>query len=231
MKGVLRKALDGHALNDSIQPGKQALEHEHRLAVHATSSTITDSLHFDRAVAAIAPSDPKFDYLIGVRGSTDAVEAVEVHRATADRIKELIAKKAWTERYLAKIPLPVARWHWVATNRIGFRRGSNEERRLIAARSGSPSSGSRCEDAWRGDSMIRKMLFGCLMLGMTAAAGCGSDSSFTCSTGGACRAGRTFESCCSATQCEYRADGMTFRCDGTNCSSAASRVVAYCSGS
>ncbi len=73
--------------------------------------------------------------------------------------------------------------------------------------------------------VVVKGLLAAVALSSVLLVGC---DPYDCSVGGDCRGGK-WEACCTNTQCEYRAPpDETFECDGTDCASAASRVVAYC---
>lgn len=101
--------------------------------IETSAITITDSLDFDAALKPSAGADPRYDYLLGLRGATDCIDAVEVHPATSGEVKRIVAKCTWSRAYLHTCAVGVRHWHWISTNRIGFRRGGQEERRLRAA--------------------------------------------------------------------------------------------------
>jgi len=56
---------------------------------------------------------------------------------------------------------------------------------------------------------------------------CGGNGAIQCQPSATCGTSQV-QVCCSTQQCEYRVDGMTFACAGTNCVLASGQVLAYC---
>jgi len=76
--------------------------------------------------------------------------------------------------------------------------------------------------------MTKKITLVLVTLGLAlASVGCSSSPAYTCQGGLMCGA-NAVQSCCTTTQCEYRAPGRTFPCNGTDCMAAAMQLAAYC---
>lgn len=139
--GVLKKALAKSAgLSAAVATGKQAIKGEHReLLVEAdrTAARITDSLDLDVYRQDAAPSEHRWDYLVGVAGhAATCVVAVEVHPAREDQVTRMIEKAKAARRVLrAECQAdPVdGLWHWLASKNVDCSRAGSAERRLKEA--------------------------------------------------------------------------------------------------
>jgi hypothetical protein len=66
------------------------------------------------------------------------------------------------------------------------------------------------------------------------AVGCSSNSSNSSSPTQSCQSAtscsKTFQTCCTATQCHYVYNGTTYNCNGTDCTAAAQQLAAAMCG-
>jgi hypothetical protein len=139
--GVLGKRVArSKRLAAPLRVGKQALKGEHRklLEEDRAAAQVTDSLDLDASEKAGHEDKPRWDYLVGVRGSAvgERVVAVEVHPATAKEVKVLLAKKLAAQVVLKaeqQAGLVDGGWHWLASKDIGLTRNTAEARRLQQA--------------------------------------------------------------------------------------------------
>jgi len=96
---------------------------------------IACSVFFDECVGQFAPESARWDYLVVSTLSRRKVVAVEVHEGTVHAIDQMLAKKAWTQRYLQEhcpAALPKS-WLWVAPEGVRFPRGGTHAKRLATA--------------------------------------------------------------------------------------------------
>lgn len=116
-------------LGPIIHDDKHALEGRDKKKIQIDASC---SVALDEEGPPGRPGEKRWDYLIVVRRSEEA-HAVEIHQATPGNVKEMIAKKAWAERLLAR-ECPghtVNKWHWVARTRVDFPRHRIRELELL----------------------------------------------------------------------------------------------------
>jgi hypothetical protein len=135
-KGVLLQALSKNLCED-VAAGKQAVKGAHRPLLVEDRARVIDSLDLDSYCHKLGPSDPRWDYLIGVKGGTDTwVVAVEVHPARDDQVDAMISKAKAARRVLRsecqKDPVD-GLWHWLASKNVDCSRGGVTERRLKEA--------------------------------------------------------------------------------------------------
>lgn len=79
-----------------------------------------------------------------------------------------------------------------------------------------------------------KLLFS-ILAAMAVASGCTTTVTTTPTPGATCtdyqdcpKYNGKIQSCCTATTCEYRANAQVYACNGKDCASASTTVVAYC---
>ncbi len=124
------------ALRDWIQPGIQALSRADRRRIELSQANfVVDSIALDAALKDEHPSTARWDYWIGVRGSTGPLVAVEVHPATHGEVKGVIAKKHWAAGVANKhmSDKSVAAWYWIASGKTSITSNSRESRQLANA--------------------------------------------------------------------------------------------------
>lgn len=101
-----REAVEAaaHPLNDSYNPGKQALKREHRAQVQGRDRAFTGSVDIDGALQADPRyrHDPRWDYGLGYEHPSGLEQAlwIEVHPASTGEVRAVIQKLEWLKQYL-----------------------------------------------------------------------------------------------------------------------------------
>lgn len=110
-------------LREAIRKGLGALESGHRSYVDGPIRTAFDeSVDIDAALKSEAPTDNRWDYLLGHDESSEVV-GLEPHSANTKEISVVIAKKKAALDQLRphlKSGKRVARWFWVASGKTSF---------------------------------------------------------------------------------------------------------------
>ena len=141
-----RKAVTACA-DLTLWDGLQAVSTADREKIHTENTrSVTGSVNIDKDLENQFPTDNRWDYAVGYRGS-DAVEKaffIEVHSAETSEIRCVVRKaqslKAWAERNapdLWNMTLP-REIHWVASGRCDLRLNDSYRRQLALAGVGSP---------------------------------------------------------------------------------------------
>jgi len=119
-------------------PGLQAIRRCDRTHMDCPdTSVLAGSINLDEAVETLYPSDPRWDYGIGlvVNQRDDRVIWVEVHPASTSNVGEMLRKRDWLRAWLKTSAPKVRRlqchaFYWVASGRIAISRNSPQARRL-----------------------------------------------------------------------------------------------------
>ena len=123
-------------LQASVQRGLRAMSGEHRRLVDPDARRrFDDSLDLDEASRRSAPSDPRWDYLLG-DGESDAVIAFEPHPLNGGAVDAVVRKKRSAERLLGehlRDGNAVRRWFWVTSGGGSIPKGSPQQRKLTKA--------------------------------------------------------------------------------------------------
>ncbi len=131
----------------TLRDGLQAVSPANRGKIRPKDTrSVTGSVDIDEDLKKKLPTDNRWDYAVGYKGS-DTVEKVffiEVHSAETSEIRCVINKarslKAWAERNapdLWNMTLP-REIHWVASGRCDLRLNDSYRRQLALAGVGSP---------------------------------------------------------------------------------------------
>jgi len=141
-----REAVEAtRPLREQFRVGLQALRRSDRGRVRCSDPRrLCGSVNLDEALREEYPNDPRWDYAIGVtRGKSDAILWLEAHPASSRHIDEILKKvqwlKAWTGRHAPALKALPRYYRWVATGKIAFRRGGQEEKKLAQEGIGFPS--------------------------------------------------------------------------------------------
>jgi len=101
--------------------------------------SIAGSVNVDTALSSMYPSDPRWDYLIGMvqrqaRSADLLFLWVEVHPASSHHVDEVIRKLGWLKSWIAREAPAIrgapSRFVWLASGRVGFRAGSRQMRTI-----------------------------------------------------------------------------------------------------
>ena len=120
--------------------GVRALPKAHCTLIRISNSRRLDgSINIDQALRHAKPNDPRWDYAVGIKPSTDDGRAVwiEVHPASSSHVDPVLAKLAWLRDWLEDeapaLNQVKARYVWLATGTVALP-GNSPKRRLIAER-------------------------------------------------------------------------------------------------
>jgi hypothetical protein len=139
MPGAFKKAVQGtralaHAYRDGLQAIRSA---DHQRMICQEPRRLTGSVDMDEALRSSHPNDARWDYGIGVNRIGERVLWVEVHPASSDHVKEIVAKVTWLRNWLkseahllAKLP---CRFVWVASGTVGLTRTGRQLREVAKA--------------------------------------------------------------------------------------------------
>lgn len=118
-----------------LRPGLSALKPaEGKGRVHKGERALLGSVVMDDDCRTAFPTDPRWDYVIGVDHDTVA-HFVEVHSAETSAVSKMEQKLRWLMDYLARpaqtelAKLPRA-FHWVASGRVNIPQNTPQYRRL-----------------------------------------------------------------------------------------------------
>jgi hypothetical protein len=127
-------------LRGAVAKGLQAVRARDRERFHSTDArNIRGGVNLDEALGRARPDEPRWDYVVGVRGAgrNDHAAWAELHPASSLHVEEVLRKLRWLKAWLAA-EAPALRalpssFHWVATGSVAFRRGGREEKLLAQA--------------------------------------------------------------------------------------------------
>jgi hypothetical protein len=99
---------------------------------------LAGSINIDAALSHECPTAPRWDYGIGHRrGDGEEAVWVEVHRASAAHVGDIIRKKKWLEDWLSENALPLQAltrrtdgYVWLSTGGVDLQRSSRQARLL-----------------------------------------------------------------------------------------------------
>lgn len=132
----------------TAQAGLGALAHRSRAVTRLPGVTISGNLDLDDAFRSSEPQANRWDYGVGYIFKREHLAVwIEVHGATsAGEVKTMTRKLIWLKTMLARNEFRALstlterndrhgfrRYWWIAPGKIGFRRGSREERVLAQA--------------------------------------------------------------------------------------------------
>ena len=124
-------------LAQAFRLGLRALKKVDRRRIHCRNTrNLTGSVNLDDALHDPHPSDPRWDYGIGIRQSrgSDRVTWVEVHSASSSHIQEVLNKFAWLREWLrSSAPLlnrMPAEYVWVASGSVHIPPNSPQRKKL-----------------------------------------------------------------------------------------------------
>ena len=130
-----RRALEKLPVGAHVQPGKRAIEAKYRQLIR-DEVAVECSLNLDAATEALRRKRGErcWDYVAAVLDHAQPI-AIEVHPCHGGSIDEMREKKAWSQRFLDTHSIGITQWFWLVPPNatIGIRRGSSEEKRLLAA--------------------------------------------------------------------------------------------------
>jgi hypothetical protein len=113
--------------------GLDALGAHSHFIMTASPRLIDGSVNIDDCTRKYYPNDNRWDYVISHRGKA---YYLEVHPATAGKVKEVIAKKQWLLGWLKEkasilnnYPSGNPKFTWIFTGRCGLSKTSTEYRR------------------------------------------------------------------------------------------------------
>jgi hypothetical protein len=113
-----------------VEEGKAALKKEHRKQVEMQA---TCSVNLDTHGPPSERGEKRWDYVL--MNHDGKGHGVEVHPARTSDVGDMIAKKRWAEKVLAREArgLAVVAWHWVASGRVDVRRHDRARKQLAQA--------------------------------------------------------------------------------------------------
>ena len=125
------------SVRDRFREGLQAIRNVDRARLSCASpQLLRGSVDVDSALEAAQPANPRWDYAIGLgrHSRPDLVIWLEVHPASSSHVDEVLSKLHWLRNWLrtdapALCAMP-AQFRWVATGKVSFRRGSQEQKRI-----------------------------------------------------------------------------------------------------
>jgi hypothetical protein len=120
------------------RPGLQALPAADRSRITASDPRrIRGSVNLDAALSASRPSEPRWDYGIGLPEGRNSDQAVwvEVHPASSRHVEEVLNKHRWLRHWLESEAQELERisrhFVWLASGKVSFP-ASSPQRRLVA---------------------------------------------------------------------------------------------------
>jgi hypothetical protein len=125
------------AIRDGFRDGLRAVRNVDRSRLQCSSPRrLRGSVDLDKALKIALPTDPRWDYAIGIshHPHSDHVVWLEVHPASSSHVDEILNKLRWLKSWLSTDAPALqslrADFCWVATGTVSFRRGSREEKRI-----------------------------------------------------------------------------------------------------
>lgn len=126
-------------LKDAYRSGLQAIRTRDRDRIHCGSPRrLSGSVDLDTALRDSHPSDPRWDYGIGLRigGKAERVSWVEIHPASSEHVQEVLEKLAWLRAWLRasapRLNEMAQEYVWVASGRVRLPPNAPKRRRLAA---------------------------------------------------------------------------------------------------
>lgn len=136
MSSAFEKAVRSVApLAQAYRKGLQAIRNRDLQRITSRrQERLTGSVDLDAALRPSLPNANRWDYGIGVKGSSEHVVWVEVHPASSNHVQDVIDKASWLRGWLvkdapslAKLPRQLV---WVASGTVALTAGSPQRRRL-----------------------------------------------------------------------------------------------------
>lgn len=123
MTPIRRQLRSDSTLLDELKSGLGALKAVDRSRIEeAIKARFGDSLDADAAFLSVAPSENRWDYLLGDEVSKQ-IYGLEPHSAKQDEVSTVIAKKRRALEHLRRhwrAGSPVVAWFWVASGSVQF---------------------------------------------------------------------------------------------------------------
>jgi len=131
----------------TLRDGLQAVSTADREKIHTENTrSVTGSINIDKDLENQFPTDSRWDYAVGYRGSDNGERTffIEVHPAETSEVRCVINKarslKAWAERNAPDLwnmtdPIEI---HWIASGRCNVRLNDSYRRLLAMEGVGSP---------------------------------------------------------------------------------------------
>ncbi len=126
-------------LAEAYKPGLQALKTVDRRRIQCSNTgDLTGSIALDQALRDSHPSDPRWDYGIGVRKTqnSDRVIWIEVHPASSSHIQDVLDKLRWLTNWLTssapRLKKMPAEYVWIATGKVNISPSSPQRKKLAA---------------------------------------------------------------------------------------------------
>lgn len=128
-------------LDSAVEDGLGALRRADRERIAcADPRRIAGSVDIDTTLRESHPSDPRWDYAVGVvggPGTSDRVHWIEVHPANSRHVDEVLAKLQWLRRWLVEVDSPLRElavtFVWVASGAVALPKHSPQRKRVAAA--------------------------------------------------------------------------------------------------
>ncbi len=127
-------------LEQAYRSGLQALRAVDRGRIDCPDPKgLAGSLDLDSCLKELLPSDPRWDYGIGLNRSEghDQIVWIEVHPANSHHVDEVLRKHRWLKDWLhvhGSLLKPMsARFVWVASGPVALTANSPQRRRVAAA--------------------------------------------------------------------------------------------------
>jgi hypothetical protein len=117
---TLKACMVARGLEKSLRPGLTALG-SHSMKVKVTKpARATESIDLDKALAKTEGQSPRWDYGVGLAGSTTTrIAWIEVHPACSSDVRVILSKLAWLKKWLRRHGetdcLAKSSFHWIAT--------------------------------------------------------------------------------------------------------------------
>ena len=131
----------------TLREGLQAVSTADREKIHTENTrSVTGSVNIDKDLENHFPTDSRWDYAVGYRGSDNGERTyfIEVHPAETSEVRCVINKvrslRAWAERsapdlWNMTVPREI---HWIASGRCNIRLNDSYRRQLAMEGVGSP---------------------------------------------------------------------------------------------
>jgi hypothetical protein len=127
------------SIEKELKVGLQALPKSDRRLVSCNGPSLRGSVDIDSALRTLFPDAARWDYVVGVGGRRQRDSAVwlEVHSASSSHIDEVLSKLRWLKQWLVgsapELHQLPARFCWIATGTVSFRRGSPQANKIAEA--------------------------------------------------------------------------------------------------
>lgn len=126
-------------IEGQVQPGLQALSNNDRKMILIDDGRRLDgSVDLDNVFRAAYPSDPRWDYAIGIKinASSSRVVFVEPHPASSASVTDVLKKFEWLTKLLSSEATELgelpACYVWLATGSVWLPPSSPQRRRLAS---------------------------------------------------------------------------------------------------